>query len=181
MKNKTTLRLAFITPRISLALFLVLAGVFLGVIGFGFFAAAEEQPDPAQSQNSTVQFGTSYHNDISPALRDLAVLWPPEENHEREAREAALNPKIPNDHIDSQDPIVQNSAYLRDLLPSIPGTTLNFDGIPFPGVSCNCSPPDTNGAVGATQYVQMVNEGYQVFNKSTGASQLGPSGIATLC
>jgi hypothetical protein len=34
--------------------------------------------------------------------------------------------------------------------------------------------------VGDTQYVQIVNEGYQVFNKDTGASMLGPSGIATL-
>ncbi len=34
--------------------------------------------------------------------------------------------------------------------------------------------------MGLTQYVQIVNEGYQVFNKSTGASVLGPSGIATI-
>ncbi len=26
---------------------------------------------------------------------------------------------------------------------SMPGTVLNFDGIPFPGVVCNCAPPDT--------------------------------------
>ena len=50
----------------------------------------------------------------------------------------------------------------------------------FPGVGCNCAPPDTNGAVGATQYVQIVNEGYQVFNKSTGASVLGPNSIASV-
>ena len=31
-----------------------------------------------------------------------------------------------------------------------------------------------------TQYVQMVNEGFQVFNKTTGASVLGPDRIATL-
>ena len=43
---------------------------------------------------------------------------------------------------------------------------LSFDGIVFPGVGCNCAPPDTDGEVGATQYVQMVNEGFQVFNKS---------------
>lgn len=33
----------------------------------------------------------------------------------------------------------------------------------------NAAPPDTNGAVGATQYVQWVNESFAVFNKSTGA------------
>ena len=50
----------------------------------------------------------------------------------------------------------------------------------FPASRCNCAPPDTNGEVGATQYVQMVNEGFQVFNKTTGASMLGPLGITTL-
>jgi uncharacterized repeat protein (TIGR01451 family) len=62
----------------------------------------------------------------------------------------------------------------------MPGTGLNFDGIPFPGVNCSCAPPDTNGEVGATQYVQIVNRGYQVFNKTTGASVLGPVDIATI-
>jgi len=62
----------------------------------------------------------------------------------------------------------------------MPSPTLNFPGIPFPGVSCNCAPPDTNGEVGATQYVQTVNTGFQVFNKTTGASVLGPVDIATL-
>ena len=47
-------------------------------------------------------------------------------------------------------------------------------------MACNCAPPDTNGEVGLTQYVQIVNEGYQVFNKTTGASVLGPSGISTI-
>ena len=45
-------------------------------------------------------------------------------------------------------------------------------------MACNCAPPDTNGEVGATQYVQMVNEGFQVFNKTTGASVFGPSGYS---
>jgi len=50
----------------------------------------------------------------------------------------------------------------------------------YPGVGCNCAPPDTNGAVGATQYVQMVNEGYQVFDKATGNSVLGPNSISSI-
>ena len=57
---------------------------------------------------------------------------------------------------------------------------LNFAGIPFPGVVCNCAPPDTNGEVGATQYVQIVNEGYQVFDKTTGTSILGPNDIESI-
>ena len=47
----------------------------------------------------------------------------------------------------------------------------------FEGNSANGSAPsDVNGAVGATQYVQWVNgnAGLSVFNKTTGAVQLGP-------
>jgi hypothetical protein len=60
----------------------------------------------------------------------------------------------------------------------VPG--LNFNGIPFPGVVCNCAPPDTDGYVGLTQYVQIVNEGYQVFDKATGNSVLGPLSIRSI-
>ena len=55
-----------------------------------------------------------------------------------------------------------------------------FDGIPFPGVVCSCAPPDTNGEVGLTQYTQIVNEGFQVFDKVTGASVFGPVAISSV-
>ncbi len=53
---------------------------------------------------------------------------------------------------------------------------LNFEGLGngFPNFSVDSAPPDTNGAVGATQYVQWVNESFAVFNKSTGALLEGP-------
>ena len=41
-------------------------------------------------------------------------------------------------------------------------------------------PPDTNGAVGATQFVQMVNVTIAVYDKSSGAIQLGPAAIHTV-
>src|SRR5712692_5145647 len=41
-------------------------------------------------------------------------------------------------------------------------------------------PPDTNGAVGAMQFVQMVNVTIAVYDKSSGALQLGPAAIHTL-
>ncbi|WP_218081998.1 hypothetical protein [Anthocerotibacter panamensis] len=53
---------------------------------------------------------------------------------------------------------------------------LNFAGVGSGdyGFVPNAAPPDTNGAVGATQYVQWVNESFAVFNKSTGALVKGP-------
>ena len=109
-------------------------------------------------------------------LRDVEP-WPTQRVQEHEAAE---NPLIVTEHVDRPDPVVQKSALLAELAPSIPSPILNFNGIPFPGVACSCAPPDTNGEVGATQYVQMVNEGYQVFDKTTGASVLGPNSITSI-
>ena len=191
MEKKSASRSALINLRTSVALLLIGGSASLALLASGLFARAEEQPapvgasavEPAPQEQSAMQVGQSYHNDVSPALRDLQLIWPPkatDSNREEELREANLNPKIPNNHIDSADPVVQNSFYYRSLAPNIPATMLNFDGIPFPGVGCNCAPPDTNGAVGSTQYVQTVNNGYQVYNKTTGASVLGPVAISTI-
>jgi hypothetical protein len=114
----------------------------------------------------------SYHNDTSPALRSI----PPVVTKGEKEKEAPPNWALALNHKNGVDTVVQ--SLLAPL--AMPGTILNFDGIGFPGVGCNCAPPDTNGEVGATQYVQMVNEGVQVWNKTTGASVFGPVGIATL-
>ena len=119
-----------------------------------------------------VTVGRDYRHDISPALRTI----PPVTGKPKPQREANPNPSIHPVHNNQTDPVVQGSAFLA----AMPAPMLNFDGIPFPGVGCFCAPPDTNGEVGLTQYVQIVNEGYQVFNKSTGASVLGPVSIATI-
>jgi hypothetical protein len=140
------------------------------VLASGVFAVTS-----AWAENR-VQVVPSYHNDVSRPLWQLAAEDIPFAHQEREAAE---NPKLPNFHKDSPDTAVQHSL-LHMLAPSIPAPILNFDGIPYPGVGCSCAPPDTNGEVGATQFVQMVNEGYQVFNKSTGASVLGPASISSL-
>jgi hypothetical protein len=55
---------------------------------------------------------------------------------------------------------------------------LNFDGISAPDTVASGGPfvpPDTNGAVGATQFVQWVNVTFEVFDKSTGATVMGPT------
>jgi hypothetical protein len=61
-------------------------------------------------------------------------------------------------------------------------TGLGFDGVGvgLAGYSPNSAPPDTTGAVGATQYVQWVNTDFAVFNKSTGALVYGPVAGNTL-
>jgi hypothetical protein len=50
----------------------------------------------------------------------------------------------------------------------------------FPNFTVDGVPPDTNGAIGATQYVQWVNESFAVFDKATGARLYGPAAGNTL-
>ena len=44
--------------------------------------------------------------------------------------------------------------------------TVSFDGIGFPGGTCNCAPPDCNGDVGPNHYVQTVNSAFRVWDKA---------------
>ena len=108
--------------------------------------------------------GQSIRNDTSPPVREMKqqpVFKP--------RKEANENPKIKQPHKDVPDQVVQKDLAAPFTLPNMPTTVANFNGMAFPGVACNCAPPDTNGEVGATQFVQMVNEGFQVFDKTTGA------------
>jgi len=121
-----------------------------------------------------MRVGHSARNDISPALRTI----PPVPYGRSTRGEAAENPGLAKGRtfVPRRDTVVQGTMPR----PNMPSPILNFDGIPFPGVNCNCAPPDTNGDVGLTQYVQIVNEGFEVFDKNTGNSVFGPVGIATL-
>ncbi len=72
-----------------------------------------------------------------------------------------------------EDPVQQ---LLAPLTTSGLTAGLNFDGLGQGqyGFAVQYIPPDTNGTVGATQYVQWVNASFAVFNKTTGALVLGP-------
>jgi hypothetical protein len=74
------------------------------------------------------------------------------------------------------DPVVQSSSEPVELAPT---TGLNFEGNDF-DLTCNCAPPDTDGAVGTSQYVQLVNTVFTVYDKSTGAVVTGPTATNTL-
>jgi hypothetical protein len=79
---------------------------------------------------------------------------------------------------EQQDPVIQVGA----VTPATPPVTLGFEGLGNGqyGFSVTGAPPDTNGTVGATQYVQWVNTSFAVFNKSTGALIAGPTAGNTL-
>ena len=176
MKKKSSSRDGFINLRALFGLMLGSVAVFLALLALSVNSSSTALAAGAKPNNGVTVIH-SYHNDLSPAMRDVDP-WPEQRSQNHEAAE---NPHISTGlHKDAPDAAVQSQSLLGRLAPSIPAPILNFAGIKFPGVSCNCAPPDTNGEVGATQYVQIVNKGYQVFDKVTGTSVLGPLDIQSV-
>src|SRR5712671_1150486 len=115
-----------------------------------------------------VEVSPATHHDVSGPLRDAAAT-PAGAPAFKEHKVHPL-PQAPATH--NGDPALQ--ASVGPLIAVTPG--LNFAGVGNGdyGFAPNAAPPDTNGAVGATQYVQWVNESFAVFSK-TGALLQGPT------
>src|SRR5712691_2371168 len=82
------------------------------LFGFGVFVGASVL---AQGP-AGYQICNSYHNDVSPALRDMPP-WPVQGNQQQEAAE---NPFIFTNHQDVPDLVVDKGTLLSQLAPSIP-------------------------------------------------------------
>ncbi len=113
-------------------------------------------------------------HDVSPPLRDI----PPK-------REEGPRHEIPilRPYGSPEGPGQPDGALQTSVLPLVSTTAgLNFAGVGNGdyGFAPNAAPPDTNGAVGATQFVQWVNESFAVFNKSDGSKAAGPTAGNTL-
>ncbi len=119
--------------------------------------------------------GYEERHDTSPPFRDIKPAAPLPKNGEREIGRH-VNPFL---GVEDTDTVVQR-YFGPNIIPAMPAPILNFNGISFANSTCNCAPPDTNGDVGPTRYVQTTNTAYQVFNKATGASVFGPVAINTL-
>jgi uncharacterized repeat protein (TIGR01451 family) len=123
-------------------------------------------------------------HDVSPALRDLAKTTPaPADAEPREAEELHRIP-LPDGFKAASEPdsVLQRATALSQETLT-PAVIHNFDGIGQgvpPGFGVCCAPPDTNGAVGLTQYVQWVNLSFAVFDKATTSITLGPVSGNTL-
>jgi len=153
-------------PAAALAGVLVLTALLASTIALvGRAAAAPQKQDPG---DPVLIVGNAVHSDVSPPLRDMASA-PISSGSKKEKEHKAL--PIGNAGANRADPVIQSSP--GTALAPTPG--LNFAGVGNGdyGFAPNAAPPDTNGVVGATQYVQWVNESFAVFNKSTGAIASG--------
>ena len=131
----------------------------------GIQLAAQDNPSPEPTVSQAVRFA------VSPPLRDLAKL--PRAPHYG-LHEALPVRRIPKPDLGvTVDPVEQNTL----LAPAANYTIgLNFLGVGngFPGYSVPDAPPDTNMAVGDTQVLQWVNVSFAIFNKFSGAVEVGP-------
>jgi len=133
---------------------------------------------------------TEVHRDVSPPLRDLANAAPQVDLTPRESEPLRRIPLPPGlKPAEEPDSVIQRTAIATPAA-FAPTVGNSFDGIGQGQFSFfgQPAPPDTNGAVGLTQYVQWVNTLFGVFDKSTRVLTLGPiagntlwSGFGGLC
>jgi len=171
-------------------------GISTGVLVVAIVATvslAVVVPGARASQASTnipVQKGPSVRhsdkNDVSPALRTIAGKPSPAGTVKRAddfAPLAGVHHGAPNN---LQSPVQTSVGSLNTPTPSnnFEGVGSGFSG-PNGTFTVNSAPPDTNGAVGLHDYVQIVNSDFAIFNKDTsrgavGTVRYGPVAINTL-
>ncbi|HWW14702.1 MAG TPA: hypothetical protein VN310_08585 [Candidatus Dormibacteraeota bacterium] len=134
----------------------------------------------AQSTTSTgpTTIRRDVHHDLSQPLSEMIKNAPPPSLEMREVEPLKRIPLPPGLTPLQEDPVRQMSTVGS----MTPAPTLNFEGLGNGeyGFSITGAPPDTEGAIGATQYVQWVNTSFAIFNKTTGALIAGPTAGNTL-
>jgi hypothetical protein len=141
------------------------------------FCWALVSPAPVTAASPVVVKETRH--DVSFPLREL-VASPQPSSVSQDQQALVAQPTGPARTSERADPAAQP---LTSALSGV-STIINFDGqgardtrnlLGFAFV-----PPDTNGAVGTTQFVQMVNVTIAVYDKGTGALVLGPALINSI-
>jgi hypothetical protein len=155
----------------------VKTGGFLLLFGCAAVAAAAQPLAPPHPQTLRgPELHLLYHSDVSRPLQVMPVIPPiPEEGEWRFHPVKLIRPPraVPEGWVDPLAGAAQ--AVLAPHVATTPGLTFDGVGEGFPGFTVTGAPPDTNGAAGATQYVEWVNTSFAVFNKSTGALVYGPA------
>ena len=133
----------------------------------------------AQSHGQ-VQVSGAVQQDTLHSLRDVVV---DPADYKKMGNRVEHDIPLPHVPDNQKDGAVQGFADSATFAPSfqtgVNGVGNGFSG-PQGAFTVNSAPPDTNGAVGATQYVQIVNSGFAVFDKSTKAVVYGPVPTSSL-
>jgi len=149
--------------------------LFIGLYPVKIFAQQEVH------QPTTIK--KALYLDAIPSLMDIPIITrkevPIDEDENEEAVKNELNLHElrnlpPNKSMLSQDPVLQGEEHDNAVVPMAP--IQNFDGV---SNTYSVYPPDTQGDVGPNNYVQVVNLGFQIWNKS-GTSLYGPADLSTI-
>src|SRR5262249_42790509 len=203
MKKNCSTRSAFFNRRVLVGVFLLTVSGILALLAFGVRLDSQKlaclsKPkrggagvplskipgEPLQGihdQTPANYRGPRHdHRAVKPVrtrpLRDLPKI-PPALALRREVREPA-RPKPPTDK--------PTGTFVQTLLgpalsaPSPAGLNIDGVGVGLGAFNPSSNPPDTDGRVGAKQYVQWNNTSFAVFDKITGAVLLPPTSGNTL-
>jgi hypothetical protein len=162
---------ALLALALSIQAGVVLAGAAPRGVTLQVHGPLPRAPQTRSAAGKRVIVGRASRSDRSRPLRSLRSARPAAAGE----LEVSPNPRPVSKHVDHVETLRQS----RRFAPNMPAPSRSFDGIPF-GAVCSCAPPDPNGDVGLTQYVQSVNSGFAVYDKSTGRLELGPVAIAAL-
>jgi hypothetical protein len=202
MKKNRSTRSAFFNRRVLIGLFLITVSGILTLLAFGVHSQrlasvitpqkggagaplfkAPREPLQAIAQDQTAATYTGPHNNLRPVepvhtrpLRQLAMI-PPALATRPDIPEP-VRPKLPTDT--PTRGFTQTSSGRVLSAPSPTGLSFDGVGVGLAGFIPGSNPPDTNGRVGAKQYVQWNNTSFAVFNKTTGALLFGPAAGNTL-
>ncbi len=176
MKTKSTSQSAFFNLRVLIASVFCLIGVFVALLGFGAFSnlfaqtKGVKQPGVAARQDAPGTQTPNVVRMVGPVVMntDLRNLPYVPETGEIEGPRLTRHP-FPLLGGPGKSGSPQFHSLMEKILtptPNMPPPLLTFAGTDRVGSGCNCRPPDTNGDVGPNHYVQTVNTGFRVFDKS---------------
>ncbi len=149
----------------------VATATLLVTLLIGSTVSVQAAPASRTGAIGPVEVSSAVYSDVSAPVRDLVGVAPaPATDKEKKEKPLRVLPNMGNT-LNQTDGALQTSSG------PLAGTTngLNFAGVGQGdyGFSDQYAPPDTNGAVGATQYVQWVNTYFAVFDKTSGAIASG--------
>src|SRR5215813_12956492 len=182
MKRKSTSTSAFFNLRVLIASVLCLFGIAVALFaqsrgvkqtqqpsraGGAQDAPGTQQPDVAQMVGPVV---------LTTNLKDLPYI-----PTEGEQDEEPLT-RFPHPRNGAPPPAAPSTPWLQRLMkqlsrptPNMPGPIITFDGMNVIQSGCGCQPPDSQGDVGPSHYVNAVNSSFKVFDK-TGTPLNGTNG-----
>ncbi len=180
MKKKAANQSAFFNPRALLGLALCLSGLILAVLTISGLTgrSMEAQTRPQKIATTVAPRNTEgVAAVLSRPLREQKIIPPSKAPGHDHPEPMLVAPPFEGAGADTAR---QETLGPVQSAPTATGVSFDGVGIGLANFAVSSNPPDVNGHVGATQYVQWNNTSFAVFNKTTGALLYGPAAGNTL-